>query len=821
MKKLFFWLRWAWRDLRTRWTQVAAIAFIIALATGIFAGLGGQETWRIASMDLSYESLALHDLKISLTTGSLLPQSQALAVLEDIEGLAAVEPRLVMDTMVDASQGEQTILVSGRVIGVDFSQGGPQIERIHIDQGRLQHPNEVGVVVLETKFSRHYDLQPGNRVQLMGGEELTAVGFGVTPEYFMVMPPEQTGFDMLGESSMAIVYMALPEAQAIYGYDNQVNEILIQLAEGVDHVQIEEEIFEQMSAAFPQIGIFLTRGEDNPARVMMYEDAVEDQEMLNMIAVFFLIGASLAAYNLAGRLVESQQRQIGIGMALGLPRWKLALRPLLVGLQIAFFGLLLGIPLGYVFTQLFGNLMVEMAPLPFYAGSLLHPPSFLIAAALGILLPLLSTFIPVIQAVRKEPLETLQGHLAAKDSGLNRWLKGARLPGNTFSQLPLKNILRSPKRSLLTIAGIAMAIALLFMFTGFLDSFLGTLDQMRTSMLYRSPERLVIILDFFYPVDHEQVDDLQNLETADGQLMVSTMEPWLRLGGHLRQGEQEIETMLEYFPINSQIWVPNLLRGTLSGSGEFPGIILSNRAARDLGLDVGDVLVLEHPFQEGLFSFRTEETEVQLIGIHDSPIRGLSYLALDDAEFTGLSRTTNMIVVNPAPGVRVDDIRADLFYQPGILTINATSTMLDFMDELLVMFVGVLRVMQIVGLLIAFLIAYNSTSINIDDRKREVATMFAYGVGIRKVVFSEIGENLILGLIGTVTGGFLGWWVLKQMMLTRMETMIEEMELLINISPFSIIAAVVLGVVLVSITPIINARKLKRIDIPSTLRVIE
>jgi len=51
--------------------------------------------------------------------------------------------------------------------------------------------------------------------------------------------------------------------------------------------------------------------------------------------------------------------------------------------------------------------------------------------------------------------------------------------------------------------------------------------------------------------------------------------------------------------------------------------------------------------------------------------------------------------------------------------------------------------------------------------------------------------------------------------------MLEEIQFIITISPFSIFAAVVLGVVVVGITPLICVRKLHRIDIPSTLRVLE
>jgi hypothetical protein len=79
-----FWLRWAWRDLRQRWLQVLAIALIIALGTGMFAGLGGQETWRIASMDASYGALRMYDLRLSLTPGSFACRGRGAAAFADV-----------------------------------------------------------------------------------------------------------------------------------------------------------------------------------------------------------------------------------------------------------------------------------------------------------------------------------------------------------------------------------------------------------------------------------------------------------------------------------------------------------------------------------------------------------------------------------------------------------------------------------------------------------------------------------------------------------------------------------------------------------------
>jgi putative ABC transport system permease protein len=63
--------------------------------------------------------------------------------------------------------------------------------------------------------------------------------------------------------------------------------------------------------------------------------------------------------------------------------------------------------------------------------------------------------------------------------------------------------------------------------------------------------------------------------------------------------------------------------------------------------------------------------------------------------------------------------------------------------------------------------------------------------------------------------------MLNQMMVARMEVMLEDINLLITIAPLSLILAVVLGVGAVALTPLLSVLKLRRIDIPSTLRVME
>ena len=75
--------------------------------------------------------------------------------------------------------------------------------------------------------------------------------------------------------------------------------------------------------------------DDAEAFRMLYEDIDNDQRFWNALGRSSLLAAALAAFNLVSRIVEAQRREIGIGMALGVAARQLAIRPLLVGVQIA------------------------------------------------------------------------------------------------------------------------------------------------------------------------------------------------------------------------------------------------------------------------------------------------------------------------------------------------------------------------------------------------------------------------------------------------------------------------------------------------------
>jgi len=210
-----------------------------------------------------------------------------------------------------------------------------------------------------------------------------------------------------------------------------------------------------------------------------------------------------------------------------------------------------------------------------------------------------------------------------------------------------------------------------------------------------------------------------------------------------------------------------------------------------------------------------------VIGIHDNPLRPLAYMDISHADLMGLAGVTNLLVVTPADGVTGDLIKQTLLTQPGVASVQAITEYADAVDEAMDIFTTVLRIVQIVVLVMAFLIAFNTTSINVDERVREIATMFAFGLRLRTVTRMQMVENLIVGIWGTLIGIGLGWIVLNALLVARIEEQLADLKFTITISSTTLLISAVLGVLVVALTPLLSIRRMLRMDIPSTLRVME
>lgn len=271
-----FALRWAARDLRRRWAQVLAIALIIAIGTGVYAGLGSTAEWRRQSNDESFALLHMYDLRVTAAEGVDAPEGEmagVLATLPDPGVVATAEERFIADTQVDASTAGESILVPGRLVGMDVSDGGPHVNATSVAEGdgRPLAESDAGrpVVLVEHNFAGFYDVPPGRGLRVAGDQQVTSVGNALAPEYFFVMT-EEGGF--FAEANFAVLFSSVETAQHLAGREGRVNDLVLDLAPGVDPGAAAREIETAFAESGTGLGVTVMQTADEDAYHVLYDD---------------------------------------------------------------------------------------------------------------------------------------------------------------------------------------------------------------------------------------------------------------------------------------------------------------------------------------------------------------------------------------------------------------------------------------------------------------------------------------------------------------------------------------------------------------------
>lgn len=808
-----FLLRWSIRDLRDKWLQVAAIALVIAIGTGLYSALSGTATWRYESNDASFAATGMYDLRVKSTEGLDTEQGRMLAVVDSLADpslVAHAEERLVFDTQVDASTATRSILVPGRIVGLDVSAGGPQLTSVAVADGSgrtLERADDaLSVAVLERNFAGYYDLRSGDTVRLGGGTTLDIVGIGMAPEYFFITT-EEGGF--FAEANFSALFTSLATAQQIAGRDGQVNDLVVDLRNDADIEAARSELQEAFNSSDTGLGATVMTRQDEDAYRILYDDIEGDRTFWNVFAGLILAGAAFGAFNLSTRMVEAQRRELGIGMALGASRWQLALRPMFVGIEIALAGVVLGIAVGVLAIELIRPVYTSMLPLPVWITDF-QWSQFARGAALGFMIPLVATAWPVWRSVRMSPVDAIATTHRTARGGLSRLLRLLPWPRSAFRRMPIGNVLRSPRRTLLTALGIGAAVATLVAVLGMLDSFGATMARNDAEVLGEHPDRIVVGLDSIVLDDGLEVEAVRRADT------VGEVSPVLQLAGKLSvDGNAGFDVLLEAIDIEDGVWAP-----TVEGDPSRPGIVIARSAADDLGVEIGDDVELTHP-SRGDTGFVTTTSTVTVVGLHPSPFRFNVYLDRPLLAMFGAQGLTNELFVLPAAGATADDVERELFDLPGVSSVLPAATSGQIVRDSLEDFTAIFRVLEGFMLLLALLIAYNATSINADERARERATLFAFGLPVRRVMQLEIVEGLLYGLLGTVIGLGLGAWINRWLTTSLWESTMPDMTMDIVISAQTVLTAVALGVIAVAVAPLLTLRRLRRMDVPGTLRVVE
>lgn len=802
------WLRWTWRDFRGRWAQILTTALILAGGVGAFAGLGGLQQWRERSADRSLAALRAHDVRVDLAEGSFVSEAQLRAPLARLASgtVAASETRLVAPSQIDVSRRGGSVVVPARLIGMPLGGGG-RVDSLYVKAGRGLDPAAGSQAVLDWNFANHFSLPDSGSARIAGLGRVPYVGVGVTPQYFLVV--DAAGMSG-AEGGLAVVYVPLAEAQRASGHPGAVNQLVLRVGAGRSPRAVAGELRAAFAATLPGVGVKTTLGGDEPVTRILYRDARNDEKTYLAFAVLILLGAGLAAFNLVSRVVEAQRREIGVGMALGVPPRVLARRPLLLGVQIGVLGAILGVPAGIGLADLIKQLFRDFLPLPLYAST--FPFAFYaVGCALALAIPVLAATLPVRHAVAMRPIEAIRtGYRSERATRAGALLRRLPLPGGALAQLPIRNLARSPRRTAMTIVGLGAVLTAVVAVGGMIDSIRDVADRQEAAALTGSPRRLQVTLSDLTPL---RSPTIRAVAKTPG---VARAEPNLTVAASVVSRRRSLNVALSFVDPRSRIWHPAVSAGSPSGDG----ILLAAKAASDLRVSVGDTVVLRHPRLVG-GRVALAETSVRVMGIHTNPVRAYAYMDAAAAARLGLGGIADAVAVVPRAGLRPGELERRMFGRPGIASVRSLAVEAQSLRTTVDQFGSSIQIVEFITLALALLVAFTSTSVSLDEGRREYATMFAFGLPPRAGLRVIVSESLVAGVLGTAIGIGLGLLVSSWIIHVLMAETFPDLSARLALSGGSLATALLVGVLAVTAAPLIAFRRVRSMDIPSTLRVME
>ena len=153
-----------------------------------------------------------------------------------------------------------------------------------------------------------------------------------------------------------------------------------------------------------------------------------------------------------------------------------------------------------------------------------------------------------------------------------------------------------------------------------------------------------------------------------------------------------------------------------------------------------------------------------------------------------------------------------------IINVVHTSTLMDSVKDMLNALNKVVIILILLAAMLAFVVLYNLSNINIHERQREIATLKVLGFYNNEVDSYITKENIILTIIGTALGLFFGYF-LTNAVITTVE--MENARFIKHISLNSYIYASIISISFTIIVNIVTHFNLKKINMIESLKSVE
>lgn len=553
--------------------------------------------------------------------------------------------------------------------------------------------------------------------------------------------------------------------------------------------------------------VSLTREEN--ASILSYISTCESMEALAVVfpLIFFLV-AALVSLTTMTRMVEEQRVQSGTFRALGYDKKDVINQYLIYAFLATFFASVLGIILGvYFFPGIIYFLYQKMlfnvgANINITFDGFICVQTFVISVAITMFV----TYLVVHQELNETPSNLLRPK--PPKMGKRIILERINLIWKRLSfnqKVTMRNIFRYKKRFFMSVIGIAGCTALIVVGFGIKNS-VSTLADKQYGEIWTYDGVTVFDKNLSQEdlkQEQRKFNQLDNIKES-GSFYRKTISVY---------GNKEHYGTLEVFENNQELSKYIKLedyRNHKKLQLENDGVVISAKLSELLKVKAGDKIKIK---------INNENYQVKVSGVMRLHFQHHIYMSEQFYhELTGNNLLKNYTYFNL---VNSDGQKAVSKYcnqDDKISSVNFIQGISQgFRDQMGSIDSVVVILIACAGAL-AFIVLYNLTNINIQERKSEIATIKVLGFYPREVYDYVFRENRILGLIGA----FVGLGIGKLLHMFIIATVEVEVAMFVrSVNLMSYVYAIVITMLFTSFINLIMRKVLTNIDMVESLKSIE
>lgn len=838
-----------------------SVLLIVALGVGFFAGLREATPDMFYTLDHYYDEHNLMDFKIVSTAGLTEDDVQSLKELENVEkvvpsySLDALEDENVVrvhaleedinqvelidgtmptkknecladskyykvgDTItlttedIDSHLEETTYRVVGTIdsvlyVGVEkgiSTVGNGKLNSflfVPKENFKTDYYTEIYLTAKGTKKEESYSQTYEEKREKLNQELLELKPIRETKRYEELK--EQVASQILSlQQTIALQKQKINETYSYGSYVTQEEREIwnqqIQLMES------QVELAKQELETLPKPEWYLLDRTDQTGYTSLRDDMNKVDAIAQIFPVFFILVAALMCLNTMTRMIEEERTEIGILSSLGYNRFKIIQSYIFYVLIATVFGVAIGLTIGYTTIP---NIIYDIYHANYILPKLIVQVKiapFLLIVGITVLLMSFVTIFAVMKELSEKPAVLLRPK--APKSGKKVLLERIPLIWKhlTFTwKVTSRNIFRYKKRVFMTIIGILGCTALLL--TGFgLSDDINRLGSLQYGELIHYDA--MIGLKTPTSVIDTKLDQILSDSKVDQKL------PLYQETMKFYAGEENHDVYMMAVSKDAKLSDFITLReknGQANVELKDDGVVITTKMAQLLEVEKG-----------GFIKVRNSQNELFVLHVTDVVENyTMHYIYMNETYYQEIFETNMQynVVMMKGIGIEEDEFAENLIHSGYVTTVNFTSDNTALFDRMIEGLNQIIYLIIIAASLLAFVVLYNLTAINIMERMREIATLKVLGFYDKEVSSYVYRETLLLTIIGSLIGLVVGIG-LHHYVMSVAET--DDIIFLKQIAPLSYLYAFVITILLSAIIQIFTYFKLKRVDMISSLKSVE